>query len=93
MFDLYYPKEVIMCNESSKKGTENDTDLSLDEDGNLTVASGIEALIRGAAKHIEFAHKILPPVDPESERIIDELVAKKRKGVKTRPLTRRKKDK
>ena len=49
----------------------------------------IAELILGARRYVEFCAKIAPPVDPEAERLIDELVARRTKSTKTRPLTRR----
>ena len=76
-----------------KEGKEKDAKEAEDATENTKEDSdpqdGVAALILGAVRHVRFCAKIAPPIDPEAERIVDELVTRQQGNVKTRPITRR----
>jgi hypothetical protein len=78
-----------MGNEDTEKDTKEAEDGTKETKEDSAPQGEIAELIRTATDHVKMVHRILPPVDPEAEELIDRLMARRRGNVKTRPLTRR----
>lgn len=78
-----------MSNEKDEKDVKEAEGGTKDTQEDSVPQDGIAELILGAKRHVEFCAKIAPPIDPEADRIVGELVARRCGYVKTRPLTRR----